>query len=100
MISNNCCLGFFVFIQFKLTIANFFNKGSEITLQATRKSVRQLVRLLATGYYQIHTPIYQIHLCFCLCRRYIIKFDKRTEYSSGGFTKTGIKRSIDEYDRG
>ena len=48
MISKNFCLGFLVFIQFKLTIGNFYNKRSEITLQPTGKSVKQLVSQLTT----------------------------------------------------
>jgi len=48
MISKNFCLGFLVFIEFKLTIADFYNKRSEITPPSTGKSVKQLVSQLTT----------------------------------------------------
>lgn len=48
MISKNFCLGFLVFIQFKQTIANFYNKRSEITLHPPGKSFKQLLSQLTT----------------------------------------------------
>ena len=46
MISKNFCLEFLVFIRFKLTIGNFYDKRSEIKIQPTGKSVKQLVSQL------------------------------------------------------
>ena len=46
MISKNFCLGFLIFIQFKLTKGNFYDKRSEITLHPVGKSIKQLISQL------------------------------------------------------
>ena len=58
MISKNFCLGFLVFIQFKLTIGNFYDKRSEIKLQPTGKSVKQLVSQYNKELLQLVTIIF------------------------------------------
>ena len=48
MISKNYCLGFLVFIQFKLTIPNFYKRDKKLHSIPAGKSVKQLVSQLTT----------------------------------------------------